>query len=248
MTVTAILQARMSSTRLPGKVMADLCGAPMLVRQIERIRRAADIDTLVIATSFEMDDDPVAELAGDIGVACVRGSLSDVLDRFIKAAHSFPADHFMRLTGDCPLADPALLDDLIAFHIDGSYDYSSNTLLRSYPHGLDAEIMRADVLKTAWREAHSDHDREHVTPFLYRTPGPFVLGSMRQQADQSELRWTVDFPEDLEFVRAVFAALYPNDPAFTRRDVLELLDRQPDIAAINRARSTLPPTKKVVGL
>lgn len=236
MSVTAILQARTSSSRLPGKIMMDVCGQPMLARQIERVKRSRQIDTLVVATSYYEDDDPVAELAEWLEVPCVRGPLADVLDRFAKAANSYPADHILRLTGDCPLADPTVIDALIAFHTDNGFDYASNTLERTYPHGLDAEIMRAEALKTAWREAETDHEREHVTPYLYANPQMFRLGGMRHSANCAHHRWTVDYPEDLSLVHAVFEALLPENPDFSWTDVMAFLDAHPDVAAINAAR------------
>lgn len=235
MTVLAILQARMSSSRLPGKVMADLLGEPMLARQVERLRRCRMIDRLLLATSTDAADDALGDLAGRIGIDCFRGSLDDVLDRFHAAASGRGADQIVRLTGDCPLADPELIDRLVELHVAGGYDHSCNTLNPRWPDGLDAEVMRAEVLETAWREAKLPSEREHVTRFIYTRPERFRLGSLVGDTDLSDQRWTVDTPEDLAMVRAVYAALYPANPAFGTEDILAFLAAHPEIAALNRA-------------
>ncbi|WP_225770238.1 cytidylyltransferase domain-containing protein [Inquilinus sp. Marseille-Q2685] len=234
MTVLAILQARMSSSRLPGKVMADLLGEPMLARQVERLRRCRRLDTLLVATSTEAADDALVDLCARIGVDCFRGSLDDVLDRFHAAASGSGAEQIVRLTADCPLADPDLIDALVAMHVAGGYDYSCNTLTPRWPDGLDAEAMRAEVLEAAWREAALPSEREHVTRFIYTRPERFRLGSLVGETDLSDQRWTVDTPEDLALVRAVYAALYPKNPAFGTGDILQFLAAHPEIAALNR--------------
>jgi len=240
MTVNVILQARMTSSRLPGKVMMDLCGAPMLTRQIERIRRARFINRIIVATSEGVEDTPVALLAQHLGVDCFRGSLKDVLGRFCHAAMEYSSDHVMRLTGDCPLADPGLIDDLIAFHLEGGYDISSLGIERTFPHGLDAEVMTFAALQSAGAAACSAHDREHVTPYLYARPELFRVGSMRQARDESHLRWTVDYPEDMEVVRRIFAHFLEVKPDFTWTDVKAFLKAAPHVQALNAGRCTVP--------
>ena len=206
----------MSSRRLPGKVMADICGAPMIARQVERLRRTRRIDRLVVATSERPDDDPLAALCADLALPVHRGSLEDVLDRFHGAAAAFgPAQTVVRLTADCPLCDPSVIDQVIEVHLAGGFDYTNNvTPVRSFPHGLDAEVMDAAVLEAAWREAVDPYEREHVTPFLYRRPERFRLGTVTRSHPAPELRWTVDTPADLDFVRYVYGVLYEKDPAF----------------------------------
>jgi len=235
LSVLCVLQARTSSTRLPGKVLMPILGEPMLARQVERIRRATRIDQLVIATSDEPSDDPVAELCADLDLDCVRGSLEDVLDRFLRAAERYGPAQVMRLTGDCPLTDPAILDALVALHTAGDFDYSSNVEVRTYPDGLDAEIFTYDLLQRAARDATSPYDREHVTPFMYGPGAGTRRGVLRDDLDRSGLRWTVDLSEDLAFVRRVYEALYPRDPAFSAEDVHRLLAAHPEIAALDRA-------------
>jgi spore coat polysaccharide biosynthesis protein SpsF len=236
MSVLCILQARASSTRLPGKVLKSILGEPMLARQIERIARAGRVDALTVATSDLASDDGVAAVCEGLGVDCYRGSLDDVLDRFYGAAQRSEPGHVMRLTGDCPLADPAILDALVELHLAGGFDYSSNVEERTYPDGLDAEVFRYDLLVRAWQEATSQYEREHVTPYMRQAGTRSRRGSLKDRVDRSNLRWTVDFPEDFAFVSRVFEELYPDDPGFGAEDVHRLLLAHPEIAALNANR------------
>ena len=230
----AVVQARMSSTRLPGKVLKPVLGQPMILRQMERIRQARRIDRLVMAPSTDASDDVLADVCQAQGVECARGSLHDVLDRYYQVARRLVPQHVVRLTGDCPLLDPDLMDELITFHLAGRFDYSSNALGEpSFPNGLDAEVMRFECLERAWREARLPSEREHVTPYFYNHPELFRLGGYRGERDLSQMRWTVDEPEDLEFVRRVYAELYPANPRFRMGDVVALLEREPALSAIN---------------
>jgi spore coat polysaccharide biosynthesis protein SpsF len=214
--ILAILQARMSSTRLPGKVMAPILGEPMIGRQVERLRRCRRIDTLAVATSDGDDDAPLAAYCESLGLPVYRGSLHDVLDRYRNAALAFgPARAIVRLTADCPLTDWTVIDQVIETHLSGGFDHTNNTSPeRTFPHGLDAEAFSSEALEIAWREALDPYEREHVTPFIYRRPKRFRLGSVMSSEPAAHLRWTVDTPEDLAFVRDVYAALYPSNPAF----------------------------------
>jgi len=229
----AVLQARTSSTRLPGKVLADLCGRPMLARQVERVSRARRLDDLVVATSDQPGDDALADLCREMGVACFRGSLEDVLDRFASAAARHRAEAVVRLTGDCPLADPGVIDATIGFFLEGGYDYAANCRPPTLPDGLDTEVFTFAALEAAWREAADPFEREHVVPFIIRRPGRFRIGNLAWPEDRSGLRWTVDEPRDLDFVRAVYAALFPANPAFGWEDVLRLLAERPELAQLN---------------
>jgi len=232
--ILGILQARTSSSRLPGKVLRSLSGRPMLERQIERLLRARALDRLIVATSDGQDDDPIAVLCDRLAVACFRGSLEDVLDRFYRAAAEHDPEHIVRLTGDCPLCDPELIDRVIAYHLKGDFDYVSNALDPTFPDGLDVEIMRYSCLKTAWREAVLPSHCEHVTPFIYTQPHRFRLGEVRNDSDLSALRWTVDEPEDFDLVERIYAALLPAKPDFGTRDILALLEAKPELRILNR--------------
>ncbi len=219
----AILQARMSSSRLPGKVMKPLLGRPMIERQLERLRRCETLDRIIVATSDDTSDDPLAAYLRDIGVEVFRGSLSDVLERFLAAARTFGVEgQLVRLTADCPLADPGVIDDCVRLQTQLGVDYVSNGRKRTYPHGLDVEAFALEALRAAGREATDPYDHEHVTPFIYRHPERFTLADLVQSRDESHLRWTVDLPEDFDFVDRVYAALYPDNPAFTSDDVRAL--------------------------
>jgi spore coat polysaccharide biosynthesis protein SpsF len=231
--VLAILQARMSSTRLPGKVLQPILGRPLLALQLERVARSRCIDQVMIATSEDASDDPLEALGRELGLLVHRGNLHDVLDRYTQAARRVRPATVVRLTGDCPLLDPAVIDEVIGFYADGAYDYASNTIEPTYPDGLDCEVFKFAALERAWLEAKLPSEREHVTPFLKKHPELFRLGSYKSPVDHSALRWTVDEPEDFAFVRRVYEALYPVDPAFTTDDVLALLAREPGLAAIN---------------
>lgn len=220
----AILQARMSSSRLPGKVLSPLFGEPMIFRQIERLARARRIDRLVVATSTDGSDDALAEACAARGVAVFRGSLDDVLDRFAGALDLFPeAKTVIRVTADCPLADWTVVDEVIAHLETTGADYASNTPAeRTYPHGLDVEVMRREALLDAWRDGRDPYEREHVTPYIYRRPETYRLEFVSCTPSLAHLRWTVDYPADLEFVRDVYARLYPADPAFGSDAVVAL--------------------------
>jgi len=224
----------MSSSRLPGKVLRPILGRPMILYQVERILDAKKIDLLVVATSTDASDDCLYQVCRAAGIRCERGSLEDVLDRFHQVAARFAPDQVIRLTADCPLMDPEILDATIAFHVKHDFDYTSNTLDGpTFPHGLDAEVIRFESLKRAWREARLPSEREHVTPYFYQHRNLFRVGVYRGGRDLSGYRWTVDEPEDLELVRRIYEALYPVKPGFRMADVLALWEREPGLALIN---------------
>lgn len=219
----AILQARMSSTRLPGKVMKLLAGRPMVERQLERLRRSQTLTRIVVATSTDPSDDPLAAHLDGLGVDVFRGSLNDVLARYMGAARAFGArGQLVRLTADCPLADPGVIDDCVRLQARLGVDYVSNGRRPTYPHGLDVEAFGLDALEAADREAVDPYEREHVTPFIYRRPERFTLAALTQAVDESHLRWTVDTPEDFAFVERVYQTLYADKPDFTSDDVRAL--------------------------
>ena len=231
--VLGIVQARTSSTRLAGKVMMPILGRPMLALQLERLRRSNWLTDLVVATSNDASDDALAELCAREGVKAFRGSLSDVLDRFVQAATQYAPDVVVRLTGDCPLADPELIDTVVAKFLQSDLDYLSNCDPASFPDGLDVEVMKFTALQLAHREAVLPSHREHVTPFIRRQPDRFRVGNYLSVVDRSGMRWTVDEPEDFEFVRQIYERLYPGNPAFSTDEILGLLENDPALQKIN---------------
>ena len=232
--ILAILQARTSSSRLPGKVLRPILGKPMLFRQIERLRRAETLNKIVVATSDDPADDALATLCADNGLPCYRGSLGDVLARFHGAClRCGPADHVVRLTGDCPLADPTVIDAVVRQHLASGADYTTNALQPTWPDGLDVEVMTIAALQRAFAEACLPSEREHVTPYISKHPEWFRIEHVKGERDLSSLRWTVDEPADLQFVTEVYAELYPQDHAFDTMAVLALLEKRPELARLN---------------
>ena len=234
MKVVAIIQARMNSTRLPRKVLADVQGRPLLWHVVARTRRAKHVDEVVVATSDRPADDELAAYCTAEGVACFRGSENDVLDRYYRAAQAHGATAVVRITGDCPLIDPAVIDRVIETFLDQGVDYTSNCLRPTFPEGLDFEIWSVTTLETVWREATKPSDREHVAPYL-KTSGKFRCANVEAELPHAtEERWSVDEPQDLELVRAIFAA-FKDRPGFGYRDVLDLLAREPAIRQIQKS-------------
>ena len=243
MTTLIIVQARMTSTRLPGKVLLPLAGEPMLTRLVERLRRVQRADGIVIATTTNATDDPIAALCSQLGMPCHRGSEHDVLSRYADAARLHGADTVVRITSDCPLIDPALIDQVIAAYEEGDSDYVSNMLPPTWPYGMAVEVFSAAALAQAHAEATQAAEREHVTPFLYWHPERYRLRNVASPVDLSQHRWTVDTPEDYELVGRLFDHLMPTHPHFTQADVLALLDQHPDWIAINQHIQQKPATE-----
>jgi spore coat polysaccharide biosynthesis protein SpsF len=231
--ILGILQARVSSSRLPGKVLKPILGQPMILRQLERLARSRRIDRMVLATSVDPQDDPLAAAVGATGMAVYRGSLEDVLDRVIGAASPYKPEWIVRLTGDCPLADPELVDQVIEATLSAAADYGSNTLEPTYPDGLDVEVVRYAVLEEVWRAGGSIAEREHVTLGIHRHPERFRLVGIKGAGDLSRLRWTVDEARDFAFVERIYTELYAANPSFGTADILALLDRHPELSALN---------------
>ena len=227
----AIIQARMSSSRFPGKVLADLAGWPLIVFMVQRVRRAKRVDQVLVATSTDPSDDALAAVLAQNGIDCFRGDLNDVLDRFTHAARGAGADHVVRLTGDCPLMDADLVDRGLTELARGDADYVSNVMPPTYPDGLDVECFTMGALETAWREARLPSEREHVTPFIRNGGGGLRTRSWIAVADFSALRWTVDHQDDLQHVTTLVAACAGNcrveaPTSFDRFDLLRILDAQ----------------------
>jgi spore coat polysaccharide biosynthesis protein SpsF len=230
---TAIIQARMSSTRLPGKVLLDLAGEPMLARVVERTRRARTIDRVIVATTVESEDEPIVELCRSRGWTVSRGSRDDVLDRYYQAAVADGADPIVRITSDCPLIAPEIIDTVVK-RLDGTIDYASNiNPRRTFPRGLDVEVFTFAALSAAWRDDREATGREHVTPFLYRHPERFRIALVESEKPEAAChRWSVDTPEDYELMRRIYSHFGRRE--FNWLDVLDLLDQHPDWCEMNR--------------
>lgn len=240
---TAIIQARMGSTRLPGKVLRPLSGRPMLARIVERVRACPKIAAVIVATSDRDADEPIRQMCAAEAIDCFAGSEHDVLDRFYRAAVRAGGDPLIRITADCPLVDPALLGELVALYETGGYDHvgvatGAGALFLGrgrFPDGLDAECFSLAALERAWREAASAPDREHVTPYIWRHKELFRCGQLTSTNDYSQLRWTVDNETDFEVIAKIYDALYRPSAPFLMDDVLRYLAAHPELAATNEA-------------
>lgn len=231
--ILAILQARISSSRLPGKVLKSILTKPMIIHEIERIQNSRTIDQLILATSTDQSDDLLAEVCLEHGVEVYRGSLGDVLDRFYQSAIKYQPDHIVRLTGDCPVIDWTIIDNVIDLHLKEQNDYTSNTLQPTYPDGLDVEVCAFKTLQSAWQNTVLPSEREHVTLYIHQHPEQFRLGGLTNASDLSALRWTVDEPEDFVFVTKIYEELYARNNKFTMDDILKLLAKKPNLQMIN---------------
>lgn len=232
----AIIQARMGSTRFPGKVLAEIGGRPMLAWVVDRARLARLLDEVIVATSVEDQDQPIADLCKEQGYACCRGSMTDVLDRYHQCAGEVDAGVIVRLTADCPLIDPGLIDQTVQAFVNAEppVAYATNRLPwdRTYPIGLDVEVCSKEVLDTAWREAEQLHQREHVMPFIYENSDRFPILELRSDTDYSDLRWTVDTQIDLDLIREIVERLGGRDD-FSWLEVLALFEADPELKRMN---------------
>ena len=233
--IVAIIQARMGSTRLPGKVLKQVLGKPLLEFLIERVRKVQHIDSFAVATTLNTQDDLIAEFCNSHSTHCFRGPEEDVLSRMYECAKSFDAEVVIRITADCPLLDPLLLSSAIYYfrsHFD-SLDYFSNTLDRTYPRGMDIEIMRFSALEAAFFHAKKQDQREHVTPYIIEHSNQFRLGNFTQKINESDLRLTCDEQADFELIRRILEELYPKNPFFLLQDIRNCLETHPDWKKIN---------------
>ena len=237
MKTVATIEARMTSTRLPGKVLADCQGRPMLELMVERLRHVPELDRIVIATTTNDSDAPVAVLAQRLGIGCWRGSENDVLQRVLDAARGHQADVIVELTGDCPLVDPAIVSRVIQAHRATGVDYCANVLTRSWPIGMDTQVFATDVLADVARRSSDPVDREHVSLFIYRHPEIYSLHGVEAPPEECRptLRLTLDTPADLQVIRSLFAALRSDDPRFPVARMIAWLDAHPDIARLNES-------------
>lgn len=225
----------MGSTRLPGKALKGVVGKPMLWHMFNRLENSQEIDLVVLATSTSPKDNELEQFAKNYDLPFYRGSEGDVLGRYYEAAEKFQGNTIVRLTGDCPLIDPAVMDKVISSHLDLDSDYTANTINRTYPRGLDTEVIGYDALEKAHNEASKDYEREHVTPYIKENPDIFRLNSVEAEGKlrRPDLRLTVDREEDLELIRKVFDKLYHKDEIIKTEQVIDFLDNNPEVASIN---------------
>lgn len=235
MNTDVIIQARMSSTRLPGKVLIPICGRPMLAHIMSRLKHCVSVRKVIVATSTNPQDDAIIDLCKQGNVDFFRGSEFDVLDRFYQTARQFGTDLVVRITADCPLIDPEVVDEVIdpCLETESHFDGSSNVLNRRYPRGLDTEVIFFQALERCWKETAKEYQREHVFPYMYEHPEEFVFKSVECKQDLSRFRWTVDAADDLFLIREVYAALYQENQLFKMQDVLDLFERNPHLAKMN---------------
>lgn len=234
MQITAIIQARFSSTRLPGKVLLLLKDKTMLESVVERVQKAKRVKKIIVITSNEKSDDKIVQLCKKKKIDCFRGSLNDVLDRYYQAAKKFKVKHICRITADCPFVDPQVIDLVAKKYLERKFDYVSNTHPPTYPDGLDTEIFSFEALEKAWKEAKLKSEREHVCPYIWKNPKKFKIHNVKNNKNFSGMRWTVDEESDLKFVREIYKQLYKKNKMFYMQDVLDLLKKSPELMEMNK--------------
>lgn len=234
MSIFAFVQARMSSSRLPGKILMDLVGSPMLIQQVNRLKRSKLVDEIVVLTSNDKSDDILINVCSEHNIKCFRGDLDNVLNRFYQAYLEYKPDHIVRITGDCPLLDWTVVDQVIQEHLDNPHDYTSNTLNPTFPDGLDVEVMTKECLIKIYNNASLKVEMEHVTYYCYTHKHDFSLQNVENKmGDQSELRWTVDTPEDFELVTDIYEELYEDNSGFSSNEISHFLKSNRTIANKN---------------
>ncbi|MDN5288740.1 MAG: acylneuraminate cytidylyltransferase [Mucilaginibacter sp.] len=236
--VVIVVQARMVSNRLPGKVLMPVLGKSILALMIERLQMIQHTATIVIATSVNTEDDVIATEAQLLNIPCYRGDLNNLLDRHYQAALLFDADVVLKIPSDCPLIDPRFIDRALAYFFEhkGQYDYVSNLHPATYPDGNDVEVMTMSCLKQTWKNAGKPLELEHTTPYIWENPQLFSIGNVSWETDLNysmSHRFTIDYREDYEFIKRVFEELYPTNKSFSCDYIIDLLDRKPDIYQIN---------------
>jgi spore coat polysaccharide biosynthesis protein SpsF (cytidylyltransferase family) len=231
--VGGIIQARMGSSRLPGKIMLKLIDKTVLEHIVLRVKAAKLIDKVIVATTTNQKDNVVEKLCNELSVCCFRGSEENVLERYYGAAREFGADIIVRLTADDPLKDPEIIDQAIKILLDNNFDYVSNTMPPTYPEGIDVEVFKFEALKRAYYEAELSSEREHVTPYIWKNEFIFNAYNLENNEDLSQMRWTLDTNDDYQFMTCVYENLYQPNRIFHMADVINLLAKRPDLAAIN---------------
>jgi spore coat polysaccharide biosynthesis protein SpsF len=238
MNIVVIVQARTSSTRLPGKILYEIFGKPLLLLQLERIRTAKMVNNIVVATTTDISDDPIIDLCKNNGFDYYRGKMNDLLDRHYKSAIEYNADIVVKIPSDCPLIDPSIIDKVINYYLNNInlFDFVSNLHPPSYPDGNDVEVIPIQILKIAWKQAEKQYELEHTTPYIWTRPNIYRIGNVLWDTglDYSKnYRFTIDYLEDFEFIKEVYENLYPSNKIFSLDDILNLLEKEPRINKIN---------------
>lgn len=235
MNIVVITQARVGSTRLPGKIMKKILGKTVLIHDLDRIKEMKTINKIVVATTDLEEDDIIVKAVNgyDRNIGIYRGSESDVLDRYYKAAKEFNATVIVRITSDCPLIDPKVSDLVVETFLKNDCDYCCNTLPRTFPHGLDTEVFSFEALERVWEEAKSPYEREHVTPYIREDTNKFRRINVKNNDDLTHLRWTLDYPEDFEFITKIYERLYPKKKIFYMQDIQNVLHKEQWLVEIN---------------
>lgn len=234
MTVTAIIQARMGSSRLPGKVLKEVNGKPLLLHQINRLKKCRKIDNLVVATTVENQDNQLVEFCNKHNINVFRGSEENVLERYHGAWKKFGGETIVRLTSDCPIIDPDIVDETIEYFLMNDFDYVSNTIERTFPRGLDTEVFTAKALSISYNFAVLDRDKEHVTPYIYTNSDKFKLGFYKGEKNYSKYRWTVDTEEDFELINLLLTEYKGKETDLKLKEAIRLMEVNPNWFEINR--------------
>lgn len=231
--ILAIIQARMGSTRLPKKVLLDLEGKTVLEYVVERVKRSKLIDEVIVATTISPDDLDIVKLCSNKGIRVFCGSEDDVLDRYYQISKLIKPKHIVRVTADCPLIDPDIIDKTIDLHLYNNSDYTCNTLNETFPDGLDVEIFTYEALEKTWKEAKLTSEHEHVTPYIRNHKEIFKISGLDNKVNLSKKRWTLDEYDDYKFLKVIFENVYVNNPDFRMNDILKYLRKNPDVEIIN---------------
>lgn len=242
MKIINLIQARRASSRLPDKILKEVLGKPILLHMLERVKASKLKGELIVITTNEPDDEIIVQLCIQNNINCFKGHSTNLLDRHYQAALYYEADAVVKIPSDCPLIDSKIIDEVLQYYISHSidFDYVSNLHPASWPDGNDVEIMSFKTLEKAWKEASKDFEREHATPYIWENPDKFKIGSVLWNTGldySTSHRWTLDYPEDFEFIKKVYEELYPTNPHFTLEDILQLLLQKPNIADINKTHA-----------
>ena len=233
MSIIAVIQARVGATRLPGKVLKKIEGKTVLEHVINRVKAAKNISDIVVATTVNKEDLKIVKLCASLGISIFCGSEDDVLDRYYQTARLFKADHIVRITSDCPLIDPQIIEEVIELYFQKKADYASNTMPETFPDGLDTEVFSYKTLKKAWKNAKLSSEREHVTPYIRKYPNIFKIVNLKCEYNLNDKRWTLDEPEDFKFIKIIYKNLYSEDSLFGMIKILDFLKKHPEIEELN---------------